>query len=394
MLDPSRHLPLYDLPWDANDARLAIAEIVDDALTHFDAENFWLTHPREDGRPDGLTSLWIGATGVISALDYLRRIGATTAAFDFRPVLPHLIAVNREQFAAREYATHGSLLYGNLGTALLAMRLAPDAATADFIETQAAANTPLPVRELMWGLPGSMLACLHMSGITGEARWEALFKTQAARLLDDLQDTPTGLLWTQDLYGQHDKWMGPVHGYAGNMIPLLRGWDLLTDVQRKVISGSVATTLAQNSWQSELGATWGMRAKSEKAPGICQHCHGAPGIVTTFADAPFPSPELEALLVKGGHFTWAAGPLAKSSNLCHGTGGNGYAFLRLYRRTGDSMWLERARVFAANAIEQCRAERKQIGRGRYSLWTGDVGLAIYLWDCLTGKPYFPTVDVF
>ena len=33
-------------------------------------------------------------------------------------------------------------------------------------------------------------------------------------------------------------------------------------------------------------------------------------------------------------------------------------------------------------------------RGRYSLWTGDVGLAIYLWDCITGEPRFPTIDVF
>ena len=30
----------------------------------------------------------------------------------------------------------------------------------------------------------------------------------------------------------------------------------------------------------------------------------------------------------------------------HGTGGNGYAFLKLYRRTGNTMWLERARAFA------------------------------------------------
>jgi hypothetical protein len=35
----------------------------------------------------------------------------------------------------------------------------------------------------------------------------------------------------------------------------------------------------------------------------CQHCHGAPGIVTTFADAPFTSPELEELLIGGGKLT-------------------------------------------------------------------------------------------
>ena len=41
-----------------------------------------------------------------------------------------------------------------------------------------------------------------------------------------------------------------------------------------------------------------------------------------------------------------------------------------------------------------RGARMVAGRGRYTLWTGDVGLAIYLWDCITGQPRFPTIDVF
>jgi hypothetical protein len=66
-------------------------------------------------------------------------------------------------------------------------------------------------------------------------------------------------------------------------------------------------------------------------------------MVTTFADAPFRTSEQGALLLKGGELTWRAGPLAKGSNLCHGTGGNGYAFLKLFRRTGMSAgWLGRA----------------------------------------------------
>jgi hypothetical protein len=116
-------------------------------------------------------------------------------------------------------------------------------------------------------------------------------------------------------------------------------------------------------------------------------------MVTTFADAPFDSAELDEMLVEGGRFTWMAGPLAKGSNLCHGTGGNGYAFLKLHKRTGDPVWLERARAFAMTAIAQCREERTALGRGRYTLWTGDIGLAIYLADCLSAEPRFPMTDV-
>jgi hypothetical protein len=67
-----------------------------------------------------------------------------------------------------------------------------------------------------------MVAAIHMADMTGESRWRELFETQAALLLADLEDTPQGLLWTQDLYGQRDRFLGPVHGFAGNVIPLLR----------------------------------------------------------------------------------------------------------------------------------------------------------------------------
>ena len=71
-----------------------------------------------------------------------------------------------------------------------------------------------------------------------------------------------------------------------------------------------------------------------------------------------------------------------------------YAFLKLHQLTGEATWLDRAQAFAMHAIEQCRAARTEHGRGRYSLWTGDVGLACYLHECLRGSARFPTADVF
>jgi Lanthionine synthetase C-like protein len=231
--------------------------------------------------------------------------------------------------------------------------------------------------------------------MTGEARWRTVFEAQAQRLLSDLQETDHGPLWVQDLYGRQRQYLGPVHGYAGNMVPLMRGWEWLTDGQRARVTDAVTRTLTANAWHSDVGTSWhGTVDQHDKPPWLCQHCHGAPGMVTTFADAPFTSREFEELLIEGGRFTWAAGPLAKGSGLCHGTGGNGYTFLKLHRRTGEPVWLERAWAFSMTAVAQCREKRAELGRGRYSLWTGDVGLAVYLWDCLTGAPRFPTVDIF
>ena len=125
---------------------------------------------------------------------------------------------------------------------------------------------------------------------------------------------------------------------------------------------------------------------------LMQFCHGAPGFIICLADLPGPS--LDALLLAAGEATWAAGPLTKGANLCHGTAGNGYALLKLYRRTGDKAWLERARAFAMHAIAQCERDALTYGQMHYSLWTGDLGLAIYLWDCVRAGADFPSLDVF
>jgi hypothetical protein len=50
--------------------------------------------------------------------------------------------------------------------------------------------------------------------------------------------------------------------------------------------------------------------------------------------------------------------LAKGAKLCHGTGGNGYAFLKLYRRTKNAVWLDHARAFAMTGIAQYREARE------------------------------------
>jgi len=397
MIVLGRHRALAGDAWSELAVRAAIEEIAADAIAHFHPDTFWPAHPSDDGARDGSPGLYWGAAGVIWALDYLHRIGAVRVAEDFRPVLPKLLDSTVASFESKSpagYARHGSLLFGDMGAALVAMRLAPTSSLADLVHARAEANIRLPVRELMWGMPGSMLAAIHMAETTREPRWRALFEMQAARLFADLEDTPQGPLWTQDLYGANDRWLGPVHGFAGNVIPLLRGWHWLTPAQQAQVTEFAPKTLAANAWRSEAGTTWGARSKRETPPMMCQHCHGAPGMVTTFADAPFAAPEFDALLLDGGRFTWAAGPLTKGSNLCHGTGGNGYAFLKLHRRTNDPIWLDRARQFAMTAIVQYRGARVAVGRGRYSLWTGDVGLAVYLWDCITGEPRFPTIDVF
>ncbi len=102
----------------------------------------------------------------------------------------------------------------------------------------------------------------------------------------------------------------------------------------------------------------------------------------------------EDLLLAGAELVWRAGPhgLEKGAGICHGTAGNGYAFLKAFERTGDELWLERARRFAVHALEQVDRAREGAGRGRYSLWTGDIGAALFAADCLESRSSYPVVD--
>jgi hypothetical protein len=47
-----------------------------------------------------------------------------------------------------------------------------------------------------------------------------------------------------------------------------------------------------------------------------------------------------------------------------------------------------------HAVQQVNEQRTEVGRGRYTLWTGDIGVALYLRACLDAQPAFPTIDTF
>ncbi len=97
--------------------------------------------------------------------------------------------------------------------------------------------------------------------------WRGLLEAQAGRLLADLEDTPQGPLWTQDLYGQRDRWLGPVHGFAGNIIPLLRGWTWLTPSQQVRVAQFVPETLQRTRGGRTLGQPGAREASVRRRPG-------------------------------------------------------------------------------------------------------------------------------
>lgn len=402
LFDPARHEPRADIAWSEARARAAIEWIVRDTEARFSGQRHWPIHPRDAdaGDPPGLQAfypLYFGACGVIWALHHLQGVGAVRLTRSYALHVDALLPLTRAWLGEDERAMFASYLMGDTGILLLREMLAPDPGTADRLEQAIAGNIDNPTRELMWGAPGTMLAALFLHRRGGEARWAELFGRNARKLWSQLlwSGAHQCHYWTQDMYGTCSSYLDAVHGFVATASVLIAGRDLLDSAEWAAWQACIENTVRRSARLEGDGVNWPAWLLSPPGSSgrlLVQFCHGAPGFVICLGD--LPGTALDDLLLAAGETTWRAGPLTKGSNLCHGTGGNGYAFLKLHRRTRNPMWLERARAFAMHGIAQTESEAAVHGRLRYSLWTGDPGFAVYLWNCIQGTADFPTLDVF
>jgi lantibiotic modifying enzyme len=380
LFDPERHERLIEDAWSPNAIEAAIREIVADAEAAFDEG--WPSHPEDSDERRRFRTVYLGGAGVIRALDELHGRGLVELTRDY---VPYLEQEYVPDFPEGDHER--SLLMGEAGIRLVLQRLSPSSGNADRLAELIHANAHDERRELMWGSPGTMLAAADLHRATGEPRWADLWQESATWLLGECD--PESGIWTQELYGSTTRYLGPAHGFAGCMLALAAFPPAAADVQQ-----SAAAVTRHYAVEDDGLANWppladeGLRAPRDGQIRV-QWCHGAPGIVVSLAALAPDDSEHDRLLRAGGELTWRAGPLAKGAGLCHGTAGNGYAFLALLGRTGDELWLERARSFAVHAAAQVARERAAHGRGRFTLWTGDLGTALYLADCLAGGGALP-----
>jgi hypothetical protein len=385
--------PLTDEPWEENRVRAGIQAIVDDADRAFDPEQLWPAHEWDvwQAMPP-LKNLYVGAAGVIWALDALRSRGYAETKVDLAAAVQRALELWSERPDFEEWpdvpsSAQSALLMGESGLLLVAFKLAPSDDLADRLHARVRENVDNEAIEIMWGAPGTMLAARAMLDWTGDERWAEAWRESAESVWRSRE--PEGL-WTKRLYGYTNRSLGPPHGVVGNVLALLHGGDLLAPDRRETLERETAGVLARYAFVEHGLANWPMHdgadlVEPEDGEIRVQWCAGAPGIVssaTTYLD--------EELLLAGAELAWRAGPhgMKKGSGICHGTAGNGYAFLKAFERTGEEAWLGRARRFAVHALGQ--VERR--GHGRYSLWTGDVGVALFAADCLDARARYPVLD--
>lgn len=391
---PEAFEPLTDEPWDVQRVAAAIRDVVADAEGTYDAGALWPAEEWDSFEAQlPLATLYAGASGMALALDALSRRGYAAGSIDLRAVAARALERWREEpdFAETTESpvlTHASLYFGETGPLLAACRLAPSAELADDLHARVLQNASNEANELMHGAPGTMLAARAMLDWTGEERWADAWRDSAEILWARRDDEG---LWMYPPYGRAP---GAAHGVGTTVMVMLAG-DLLDGERRNELLRDTGEALRRYAVVEGGLANWPMAV--EDFPNLVgfdgeirlQWCHGGAGVVASasqFLD--------EELLLAGAELVWLAGPpgMEKGPGICHGTAGSGYAFLKTFERTGDERWLKRARRFAVHALGQVERWRARRGAGRYSLWSGDIGAALFAADCVDVRTAVPVVE--
>lgn len=392
---PDKHCVLRDEPWSASRVRAGVREILRHSIDCFETTGLWPRHPL-DGDDSTRTGYYFGAGGVFWGVSFLCREGWIDEPEGWFGVeLAALVERNVLERAHYDLDSSRSYLFGDIPLLMLRYVHQRDEALGDHVFSRLEGALGGPVQELMWGIPGCMLATLHMLAATSEERWAQLYQRQASRLTAAGQYVPgVGYHWCAERHGKIFDGLGAVHGFAGNVTALLQGFSHLSEEEKSLVLSEVPQTLLATVVRDGGRANW-PRSPGSQSPFRVYHCHGAPGIVTSLASFPVGvSPALDVLLLEAGELIHEAGALRKGPSLRHGTAGNGLALLKLYQRTGDERWLHRARRFAMHALWQVERSRELFSQGRHSLWTGDIGAALFMNECLRATARFPTIDVF
>lgn len=384
LFNEERHEPLLKASWCEDKAYEAVNSIFHKTVESFDPSTLWPTSSNEDAVIESNKSLYYGSSGTLWGLNEISKNIKIDLPWNLADLIEDFYSKYLESPDTKDLVP--SYYLGESGILLFHYKLTKNPLIADRLFEVVKSNTKNPVNEALWGCPGTMLAALFMYRWTKNQKWKKLFESSADYLFQEMHQSENGIwIWTQDLYGKRYKYLGAGHGFFGNVYPLLQGLDLLSEERKDLLLKRIKETTLKSSIESEGLVNWPCILDDLEYLVRVQWCHGSPGVITAMESFPLNySNEVEELLLKGGELIWEAGPLSKGIGICHGTDGNGFAFLKLYKRTRDRKWLDRARSFAMHSLER--------RNGRFTLWTGEIGLALYLLACIGENSSWPLLD--
>ncbi|CAH2051121.1 unnamed protein product [Thlaspi arvense] len=240
-------------------------------------------------------------------------------------------------------------------------------------------SSDLP-NELLYGRAGYLWACLFVNKYVGaETVPSATIRQVAEEIIKEGRSmakngsSPLMFEW----YGE--RYWGAAHGLAGVMNVLM---DVqLTPDEAEDVKGTLKYMIKNRFPSGNYPAS-----EEDRGRDLLVHwCHGAPGIALTLVKAAEVFGEREFLEAgaAAAEVVWNRG-LLKRVGICHGISGNAYVFLSLYRTTGRSEYLYRAKAFASFLLDR---GHKLLSKGEmhggdspYSLFEGVGGMAYLFLD--------------
>jgi hypothetical protein len=393
LFTPERHEPLAGRAFTERRVAEAVERILGRAQGELDAaDGRWpLDEPDADPEDEHPAScLYHGAAGIAWAL------GELGPGLVDRELVDALATRILAEPDTPDWAA-GGVWFGVSGVLAVAERHWPDPSRRDRLAELARSSLDSSALELLFGHPGQMALAAQLHARTGEERWAKFWSAGATRLLDEWRydEELDAWLWTQTFGERESRSVGAAHGLVGNVHVLLGGGSLLRADQRAQVEQRAVSTLTRLAVVEDGLANWPPSAGGSLIANDrirVQWCHGAAGVLTSLWYCAPDDGEWSELLLAAGRLVWKAGPFRDQPGLCHGTAGNAYALLALWRRTGDERWLERARAFVMHAAAQVENRAAQLGHGWHSLFTGDEGVALCLSSCLTGDERLPVID--
>lgn len=248
--------------------------------------------------------------------------------------------------------------------------------------------------ELLYGRVGYLYALLYVrKHVSPTAVDDGLIRNVVQAVLSSGQELSAEEKSRSPLmYQWHDSfYLGAAHGLAGIFYMLLQVRSVLTEAElTRLVKPSIdwlaGLQYPSGNYPSSIGSS------TDK---LVHWCHGAPGTIHLLLLAHLVFRETRYLeqAKKCADVIWQRGILKKGYGICHGTAGNGYAFLRMYQVTQDCMYLHRAAKFCEWCFDygqhQCRVADRP-----FSLFEGMAGTIYFMADMLEPeKSAFPAFQL-
>ncbi|XP_035705693.1 glutathione S-transferase LANCL1 isoform X2 [Folsomia candida] len=145
-------------------------------------------------------------------------------------------------------------------------------------------------------------------------------------------------------YEWHDKtYLGAAHGYVGILYVLLKARAYMKEEHVRHVKETLDWVMFHQFPSGNLRSSVG--SKEDKLIHWCHDISVRPPLHMYSVFEAEKERYLSCTLACGG-VIWTRGILKRSYSLCHGTAGNAYSLMALYKHTRDLIWLQRSCLFS------------------------------------------------